>query len=129
MAMNKNWYAKKRLEEQLKFFGAKKTRFISRYAKKPRVRVNINPINDKETIDSCNYMVKSAVDRGNYISGLAGKSANIAYIAQMNALQNAAAAQLNSAHQSAVQQSMSGLGGMAANNVSALANLIGSTRY
>lgn len=34
-----DWKRKERLQEQLKFFGAKKTRFISCYAKKPRVRV------------------------------------------------------------------------------------------
>jgi hypothetical protein len=33
------WYKKQRLAEQLKFFGAKKTKFISCYAKKPRVRI------------------------------------------------------------------------------------------
>lgn len=33
-----NW-EKERLSEQLKFFGAKKTKFISVYAKKPRVRM------------------------------------------------------------------------------------------
>ena len=39
--MNKDWFKKKRLSEQLKFFGAKKTKFISCYAKKPRVRVSV----------------------------------------------------------------------------------------
>lgn len=37
----KNWNDKKRLAEQLKFFGAKKRGFISCYAKKPRIKVAI----------------------------------------------------------------------------------------
>lgn len=32
-----NWFEKKRLSEQLKFFGAKKTKFVSCYASKPRI--------------------------------------------------------------------------------------------
>ena len=32
-----SWYEKERLNEQLKFFDAKKTKFISIYAKKPRI--------------------------------------------------------------------------------------------
>ena len=37
------WYQQKRLNEQLKFFGAKKKGFISCYAKqvKPRIRVKV----------------------------------------------------------------------------------------
>ncbi len=34
-----NWHDKKRLAEQLKFFGAKKQKFISCYAKKPRILI------------------------------------------------------------------------------------------
>lgn len=45
---NEGWYRKKRLEEQLKFFGAKKTRFISCYAKKPRIKMEL-PYKCKET--------------------------------------------------------------------------------
>lgn len=48
MAFNNNWHKKKRLHEQLKFFGAKKTRFISCYAKKPRIKIEL-PYKCRET--------------------------------------------------------------------------------
>ena len=44
-----NWKRKERLQEQLKFFGAKKTRFISCYAKKPKVRVKNKTLNSELT--------------------------------------------------------------------------------
>jgi len=37
--MDFDWKRKERLQEQLKFFGASKTRFISCYAKKPKIRI------------------------------------------------------------------------------------------
>jgi len=37
-----DWLKKKRLKEQLEFFGASNTRFIRCYAKKPKVKVNTN---------------------------------------------------------------------------------------
>ncbi|HHZ69296.1 MAG TPA: hypothetical protein EYN54_03225 [Methylococcaceae bacterium] len=43
-----NW-EKERLTEQLKFFGAKKTKFISCYAKKPRVRIKVKDSNSAVT--------------------------------------------------------------------------------
>ena len=36
------WKKKAALSEQLKFFGAKKQRFVSVYAKKPRIRIKVN---------------------------------------------------------------------------------------
>ena len=36
-------WQKERLKKQLEFFGAKKTRFISCYAKKPRIKLKIEP--------------------------------------------------------------------------------------
>ncbi len=41
--MDFDWKRKSRLQEQLKFFGAKKTRFISCYAKKPKIKVKLKP--------------------------------------------------------------------------------------
>ena len=49
--MDFNWKRKSRLQEQLRFFGASKTRFISCYAKKPRIKVKL-PSNDIKCTDS-----------------------------------------------------------------------------
>lgn len=39
-----NWYEKKRLADQLKFFNYKPKRFISCYAKKPRISMKVEVI-------------------------------------------------------------------------------------
>jgi len=41
--MDFDWKRKSRLQEQLKFFGASKTRFLSCYAKKPKIKVKLKP--------------------------------------------------------------------------------------
>ncbi len=51
-------WQKERLTEQLKFFGAKKTKFISCYAKKPRIVCRVKL--DLPNVDA------SARDNGNY---------------------------------------------------------------
>jgi hypothetical protein len=43
-------WEKERLTEQLKFFGAKKTRFISCYAKKPRILIGRPKVNSERLI-------------------------------------------------------------------------------
>ena len=49
--MNKSdLYACKRLSEQIKFFGAKPKRFVSIYAKKPRIRVENKIIDNRPGI-------------------------------------------------------------------------------
>ena len=50
--MNRNWLDKKRITEQLKFFGAKKQMFISVYAKKPRILVKITNKTHNSTNES-----------------------------------------------------------------------------
>ncbi len=45
------WHKKEALQEQLKFFGAKKQKFISVYAKKPRIRVEVKERESKSVND------------------------------------------------------------------------------
>ncbi len=101
-----------KLQEQLKFFGAKKTRFISCYAKKPRVRVTLKTephmqCNDNNrdyllevandhlrrgTLGSNNYYNQSALggasDFAN-LSGLGQASAASSALQQSQAIDNA----------------------------------------
>lgn len=52
---NWQWKKKEALQEQLKFFGAKKQEFISIYAKKPKVRVKVKPNPDNSRVTNVNY--------------------------------------------------------------------------
>ena len=45
------WHKKEALQEQLKFFGAKKQKFISVYAKKPRIRVEVKDEQESSIVD------------------------------------------------------------------------------
>lgn len=90
-----DWYKKKRLQEQLKFFGAKKTRFISCYAKKPRVRVKLKP--------------KFKPSQTNQLQELANMQANLSMAtgfknSQMGALQGSASSQSQLAQALAIQE-------------------------
>ncbi len=51
------WHKKEALQEQLKFFGAKKQKFISVYAKKPRIRVEVNKSIDVDRNTDANLCV------------------------------------------------------------------------
>ncbi len=49
------WKKKESLSEQLKFFGAKKQKFISVYAKKPRIRVEVKTKPDESNVTYIDY--------------------------------------------------------------------------
>jgi len=51
-----NWFDKKRLAEQLKFFGASKQGFISCYAKKPRIKVAIKSTANPSKVVTDEYL-------------------------------------------------------------------------
>jgi len=96
------WEKKNRLSEQLKFFNATKKRFISCYAKKPRIRIEKKE--DKRLVFDFNprYAINYAQQdrllaalgaRGQASTAnmqfLGGNAANIAAQQQMIGLQNA----------------------------------------
>ena len=51
------WKKKARLSEQLKFFGAKKQKFISVYAKKPKVRIKVKTASVKCNENNRDYLI------------------------------------------------------------------------
>ena len=114
--MNKSdSYACERLNEQMKFFGAKPKRFVSVYAKKPRIRVN-NRIVKKSDFDISDEQKRLAREglealmrnmaarggngrlgvAGSFISGMAmAQASQQAAMAQQLGAQQAFQAQIN----------------------------------
>ena len=80
------WHKKEALQEQLKFFGAKKQKFISVYARKPRVRVEVKSSTD----DSCNT--------GNNLAARYGCLQSQDIAAMQRAQQSALCSQANTAN-------------------------------
>ena len=83
-----NWHKKKRLTEQLKFFGAKKLKFISCYAKKPRIVMKV------KTVTALNPATRlaqqrqlSALHSQQLGMGIFGSSLGLQQMASMNTAQ------------------------------------------
>ncbi len=81
------WKDKDKLKEQLKFFGAKKQQFISVYAKKPRIRVEVKKDEYKLIDDSERWRLQQNVALGRLQQNVA--LANLRS-SQASALYNAA---------------------------------------
>lgn len=82
-------YACKRLSDQIKFFGAKPKRFVSIYAKKPRIRLKIK--DDTESIiiaDTLSYNLRRRQREASQLAAQQYNSASQAFLQQQSMREN-----------------------------------------